>query len=319
MSKALVVLSGGQDSTTCLFWAKDQFDEVIAISFNYGQKHVREIHAADVIAHITDTPHDIIGVPGILRGRSPLTNPRERLETYANAEDMDKIIGDRVELTFVPMRNALFLTIAANYAVCEDAYHIVTGVCQDDNANYPDCRAVFVEAQQLMINEALGFEDPTKHFGSSGHTALDDLRPSVADYERKGEEGGIYIHAPLLFTPKQMAIQHSLINYPGWFFAIAYSHTAYSGEYPPKTQDHATVLRAKAFHDAGLPDPLMVRAAYERHIAMPTTEAYEKYDREIDICMPKTDRGDGTIAQAMKALEALIRARFREECGYADQ
>lgn len=316
MSKALVVLSGGQDSTTVLFWAKDQFEEVIAISFDYGQKHFRELYAAREIARITGTPHYECVVKGVLDGRSPLTNPSEALETYSSAEEMDKIIGDRVEKTFVPMRNSLFLTIAANHAVCHDAYHLVTGVCQDDNANYPDCRPIFIEAQQLVINEALGFEDPTKHFGSTGHTALDDLRPSVKEYERKAPYGGVYIHAPLMYTPKSQAIQHALINYPGWFLAVAYSHTAYSGEYPPLTQDHATVLRAQGFHLAGLPDPLIIRAAYERHIQVPTTEAYEKYDREIDLCMPKIDRGDGTIAQAIKALEALIRARFREECGY---
>ena len=314
MSKALVVLSGGQDSTTVLFWAKDQFEEVISISFDYGQKHRRELQAAEDIARITATPHYVCSVQGVLDGRSPLTNPSEALETYSSAEEMDKIIGDRVEKTFVPMRNSLFLTIAANHAVCHDAYHLVTGVCQDDNANYPDCRPIFIEAQQLVINEALGFEDPTKHFGSTGHSALDDLRPSVKEYERKAPYGGVYIHAPLMYTPKSQAIQHALINYPGWFLAVAYSHTAYSGEYPPITQDHATVLRAQGFHLAGLPDPLIVRAAYERLIPLPTTDAYQKYDQLIDLFMPKTERTPTAVFAGLENLERGI----REECGYKE-
>ena len=131
MSKVMVVLSGGQDSTTCLFWAKQHFDEVHAITFNYGQKHLREITSAKKIAEMAKVAsHQVVNVPNILKGRSPLTNPDEQLEEYEDYESMDKIIGDRVELTFVPMRNAFFLTIAANYALEKDCFDLVTGVCQ---------------------------------------------------------------------------------------------------------------------------------------------------------------------------------------------
>ena len=129
MSKAMVVLSGGQDSTTCLYWAKQQFDEVHAITFNYGQKHSIELDAAVKVAQMADVQtHQFVNIPNLLRGRSPLVNPNEKLEQYTDYQSMDKIIGNRVELTFVPMRNAFFLTVAANYALERDIYDLVTGV-----------------------------------------------------------------------------------------------------------------------------------------------------------------------------------------------
>lgn len=273
MRKALVVLSGGQDSTICLYWAKANFDLVTAISFDYGQKHSRELHSATMIALMANVNHHIIPVRGILDGRSPLTNPSEELETYTDAKEMEEIIGDRVELTFVPMRNSLFLTIAANRAVCHDIGHIITGVCQADNANYPDCRDLFIESQQKTINEALGLIDPSFHYGSLGKRDLNGFTTIngkiITDYEFNGKDGGIYIHAPLMNASKETAIERCL-QFPGCYVALAYSHTAYSGEYPPITQDHATVLRADGFRKAMIPDPLIVRAAWERLIPMPT-------------------------------------------------
>src|SRR5262245_23132981 len=143
MTSAMVVLSGGQDSTTSLYWAKDKFEAVHAVTFNYGQRHSREIEAALTIGAMAGVQsHQIVDVPGILQSRSPLTS-NNALETYSDYASMDKIIGNRVELTFVPMRNAFFLTLAANRAVAMDCFHLVTGVCQQDNANYPDCRLTF--------------------------------------------------------------------------------------------------------------------------------------------------------------------------------
>ena len=147
-TKALVVLSGGQDSTTCLMWAKMQFDEVHAVTYDYGQRHFREIQAAKDVAKLAGVKsHKIVTVGPILEGRSPLTNEEAHLELYADFKQMDQIIGDRVETTFVPMRNALFLTLAANHASCNGITNLITGVCQADNANYPDCRQSFLEAQ----------------------------------------------------------------------------------------------------------------------------------------------------------------------------
>jgi len=241
--KAMVVLSGGQDSTTCLFWAKRQFDEVHAVTFDYNQRHWRELEAAKKVAELAGVAsHEIVRLGPILNGRSPLTNADESLETYKSYDEMDGIIGNRVELTFVPMRNALFLTLAANRAVCRDVFDIVTGVCEADNANYPDCRRDFIYAQQHALSEAMG--------------------------------KFVQIHTPLILKSKAESISLAQ-ELPGCMEALAYSHTAYSGEYPPLTQDHATVLRAEGFRQAGVPDPLIERAWREGLISLPDSENYD--------------------------------------------
>jgi 7-cyano-7-deazaguanine synthase len=243
-SKALVVLSGGQDSTTCLFWAIHRFEEVHAVTFDYGQRHARELQAAALVAAMAKVAsHRIITVGPILGGTSPLTNAAEELETYSSFEEMDKIIGDRVEKTFVPMRNALFLTLAANLAVCLGVPTIVTGVCQQDNANYPDCRESFISAQEQCINEALGID-------------------------------WMSIRTPLMDLTKAESVKMAQ-GIPGCMEALAYSHTAYDGAYPPTGKDHASVLRAKGFEEAGVPDPLVIRAVSEGLMALPETRNYD--------------------------------------------
>lgn len=240
---ALVVLSGGQDSTTCLVWAKKYFDEVHAVTFDYNQRHAREIQAArDVAKLVGVASHSIVELGSILMGRSPLTNPDQPLEQYSDFKSMDRIIGNRIELTFVPMRNALFLTLAANRAVCLDIAHLVTGVCQADNANYPDCRGSFIAAMQLAIQEALGLPAPFN------------------------------IHVPLLELPKEESI--TLMWNLGGFELLAFTHTAYDGQYPPVGNDHATLLRAHGFEQACMPDPLVVRAWEEGWMPLPTTANY---------------------------------------------
>jgi 7-cyano-7-deazaguanine synthase len=233
MSRAMVVLSGGQDSTTCLAWAKQTFRDVYAVTFNYGQRHWREIMAAEKVANMLDVAsHEVVVVPDVLRSRSPLTDHNTELETYDNFASMDAIIGNRVELTFVPMRNAFFLTIAANIALSKDCRTLVTGVCQQDNANYPDCRKAFIDAQEQTINEALG---------------IDDFR----------------IVTPLMQLTKSESV-HLAVRTPGAIEALAWSHTCYAGDYPPCGKCHACVLRAHGFEQAGIADPLLVRALTER-------------------------------------------------------
>lgn len=235
INKALVVLSGGQDSTTTLFWAKRHFDEVHAITFHYGQLHEREVEAAAVVAAMAGTAtHEVVQVGPLLRSRSPLIDHAQALETYSDYASMDAIIGDRTELTFVPMRNAFFLTLAANRALALDCYNLVTGVCQMDNANYPDCRDRFIDAQQATINLALG-------------------QP----------EGTFLIHTPLMYLSKAESIRLAQ-ELPGCMEALAYSHTCYAGEFPPCGKCHACVLRAEGFREAGVPDPLVERASHVR-------------------------------------------------------
>lgn len=245
----MVVLSGGQDSTTCLFWAVRHFEKVHAVTFDYGQRHLREIEAAKNVARLAGVAtHEIVKVGDILKGRSPLTDHTAKLETYASAAEMEEVIGERVELTFVPARNALFLCLAANRADCLGIRDLVTGVCQADNANYPDCREVFIDAMSEALRTALGVDKNSQMF---------------------------HIHTPLMHKSKPESIRFAL-TIPGAYEALAYTHTAYSGEYPPVTQDHATVLRAWGFEQAGVPDPLIVRAWREGLMPLPSTSNYNK-------------------------------------------
>jgi 7-cyano-7-deazaguanine synthase len=249
--KALVVLSGGQDSTTCLALACcGLHSEVHAVTFNYGQRHARELQAAhDVAVLMGVTSHEIVDLgEHIMKGTSPLTDKSQPLEQYESYEQMDKIIGDRVEKTFVPMRNALFLTIAANRAVVLGCEHIYTGVCQQDNANYPDCRQHFINSQAATINEALG---------------------TITDPDRC-----LMIETPLMNMSKVESI-HLMHDRLDQLALLAFSHTAYDGQYPPLGKDHATVLRAQGFKEACIPDPLMVRAWMEgfiQHTQVPGLE-----------------------------------------------
>ena len=249
-SKALVVLSGGQDSTTCLFWAKQNFEEVHAITFNYGQRHAIEIDAARKVAEMAGvTSHEVVDVPNCLVSVSPLTSNTE-LEQYENHAQMESVIGNRVELTFVPMRNVLFLTVAANRAVALGCNTLVTGICQEDNANYPDCTEEFKNAFQHCVQQALG----------------------VLDF---------VVEAPLLHFSKAETV-HLATRLPGCMDALAYSHTSYDGRYPPTDMNHANVLRAHGFKEAGIADPLVLRAWKEGLMNLPLTSNYN-FHRNIPV------------------------------------
>lgn len=253
-TKALVILSGGQDSTTCLFWAKQSFDEVHAITFDYGQRHRIEIDAAKKVAELAQiASHEIVEVRDCLISASPLTSDNE-LEKYDSFEQMDSEIGSRRELTFVPMRNALFLTIAANRAEALGIPNLVTGVCAMDNANYDDCREVFIDAARDYMNTALGHD----HRGTKPIT----------------------IHTPLMYLTKAETVRLSF-RLPGCWQALAYSHTSYDGKYPPVDMNHANVLRAQGFLEAGLPDPLVLRAFDEGVMNLPATNNYSVDALEI--------------------------------------
>lgn len=245
---ALVVLSGGQDSTTCLFWAKHEGFSLHAVTFDYGQRHRLEVEAARTVAAMAEVQtHEVVSLPNCLKSTSPLTSDAP-LEQYQSPEQMEEIIGDRVELTFVPMRNMLFFTVAANRAVALNCRNLVTGICQEDNANYPDCRDSFRFSMERTINESLGWgSDTTPEFR---------------------------IHAPLMFKSKASTVQlaHAM---PDCWEALAYTHTSYDGKYPPTDMNHANVLRAKGFADAGLPDPLVLRAYKEGLMPLPETPNYD--------------------------------------------
>lgn len=142
------MFSGGQDSTTCLFWAKKHFKEVCALTFVYGQKHVQEVDAARHIAEIAGVDWDVMDVSFIAGlGRNSLTDSSVEM-------DQEQPAGG-VPNTFVPGRNLFFLAVAAVYARERGINHMVTGVGETDFSGYPDCRDAFIKSLNVSLNLAM--------------------------------------------------------------------------------------------------------------------------------------------------------------------
>lgn len=241
-TKALVILSGGQDSTTCLFWAKDNYDEVYAVTYDYGQKHAIEIESAKRVALLAGVQeHCVVHVGNILQGTSPLTNTSEKLEQY---DSMFALPGG-LEKTFVPGRNILFLTLAANHAYVRGIDVLVTGVCEEDFGGYPDCRNAFIKHMEMALVHGL-------------------------------DKPALVIETPLMNLTKAASI-HLAQKLPGCMHAMAYTHTSYDGQFPPVGNDHATLLRAKGFVEAGVADPLVCRAVILGLMECPGTTNYDAF------------------------------------------
>lgn len=145
--KAIVVFSGGQDSTTCLFWALKRFEEVIAVTFDYNQRHKTEIDCAINITQELGIVHHILDMQ-LLNQLAP--NALTRV-------DIDVTDGEEGELpsTFVPGRNLLFLSFAGVVASQVGAKHIITGVCETDFSGYPDCKDIFIKSLNVTLNLAM--------------------------------------------------------------------------------------------------------------------------------------------------------------------
>jgi 7-cyano-7-deazaguanine synthase len=215
--RALVVLSGGQDSTTCLFWAIDRFGvaETHALTFDYGQRHRIEIDCASEVAAYAGVGHTILPADTFSAlGGNALTDDSDSLKA-----------GKKKGLpaTFVPGRNLIFLTYAAAYCWPRRIGHIVTGVAQTDYSGYPDCRRATIDA----LAEAL----------------------------RLGMEMEFHIHTPLMNRSKAETVL--LAKKLGCLEALSLTHTCYEGERPPCGRCDACRLRAKGFAEAGLADPLL--------------------------------------------------------------
>lgn len=169
--KALVVLSGGQDSTTCLFWALKRWPHVRAITFRYGQKHEAEVDIAAGIARDVGVPHEIVDAIYISRlstgcslTDSSIPIDQEMPDSGQDAPATGADAGQNVEWgqshiinTFVPGRNLFFLAMAAVRARELGIMNIVTGVGQTDYSGYPDCRDTFIRTLNAALN--LGMEE----------------------------------------------------------------------------------------------------------------------------------------------------------------
>ena len=149
--KGLVIFSGGQDSTTCLYWAKNKYKEVEAITFNYGQKHLIELEQSKKICDLENIKQTIIDI-------SFLDTLVESALTSNG--DVNKLNHKGLPASFVPNRNQLFITLSHSYAQKIGADILITGVCQTDYSGYPDCRESFIKAIEWSTN--LGSDSSVK-------------------------------------------------------------------------------------------------------------------------------------------------------------
>ncbi len=145
---ALVLFSGGQDSTTCLFWAKQNFRNVHTLCFSYGQRHSQEVKNAERIASMANVSFQVLDAT-IISHLAP-----NSLTDNTMAMDEEKP-ADSYPNTFVPGRNMLFLTFAATIAYARNIRHLVTGVSEADYSGYPDCRDTFIKSVNATLNLAM--------------------------------------------------------------------------------------------------------------------------------------------------------------------
>jgi len=217
--QALVVLSGGQDSTTCLYWAIERFGKqnVSTVTFDYGQRHRIEIECATNIAEQAGVPNDCLPIDTFkaLGGDALTDNEIDVEPDTAGDNDMPN--------TFVPGRNLVFLTFAAALAYQRGIGNLVTGVAQTDYSGYPDCREETIHALQKAL--------------------------------RAGMESDVVIHTPLMHLSKRQTVE--LARDLGALGAMGLTQSCYNGMRPPCGECPACILRAKGFTEAGIEDPLL--------------------------------------------------------------
>lgn len=222
MKKAIVLLSGGLDSTTALYLAKSQgFDEIYAITFKYGQKHDKELRSAIAIAQAAGVrEHKVVELLLNQWSGCALTDPELEVED-GNIQRQD------IPATYVPARNMVFLSVAASWADALDITDIFIGVSEVDYSGYVDCREEFIRAMETAIN--LG---------------------TVLGAEKKQH---IQLHAPFMHMTKADEIR------TGIALGVDYSQTwtCYRGGEKPCGTCDSCLLRAKAFEEAGVADPLL--------------------------------------------------------------
>jgi 7-cyano-7-deazaguanine synthase len=166
---AVVLLSGGQDSTTCLVWAQRRFARVASLAIDYGQRHRIELDAAAEIARRAGVPHRTIPCDSLTAlGGNALTGD----EAVAGGV----LARTGLPNTFVPGRNLVFLTLAAAYAWQVNAAHLVTGVCETDYSGYPDCRLETMRAMQEALRRGMEADftihTPLMHLSKAATVAL---------------------------------------------------------------------------------------------------------------------------------------------------
>lgn len=242
-NKALVVFSGGQDSTTCLFLARRYNPHgTHALTFNYGQRHHQECVAAARISHLAGVEHEtLILHESLFRSKSPLVSYVSHVQTYGSFNEMP----GGVEPTFIEGRNLLFLSIAFNRAALFGCREIWIGVSQADYGGYPDCRKYFIDKMEVTGNSALGRDVGDPNYIAVRAPLIDMDKVATVNIAREIQQGG---EGPIME-------------------ALSMSHTCYQGQCPPCGHCHACILRAKGFHGAGIGDPLIIECKKEGKLA----------------------------------------------------
>ncbi|MCQ2056181.1 MAG: 7-cyano-7-deazaguanine synthase QueC [archaeon] len=184
MSKSVVLLSGGLDSTVTLACAANSGHECTALSFSYGQKHTKELASASNVAKYFGVKHIVVNID-LSMFRSALTKSDIMVPT-----NRDELIGSDIPITYVPARNIIMMSVAAGLCESIGADRIYIGVNNVDYSGYPDCRTEFIEQFQKML--AVG----TKA-GVEGHQIKIEtpiMKLSKADIVRLGKKLGAPLH-----------------------------------------------------------------------------------------------------------------------------
>ncbi len=228
MEKNIVLFSGGIDSTTALYWSLHGTKQTTALTFDYGQKHAVEICAAQRIAENLAISLSICRVDLEQIGGSALTDSSVSIPQFENVSQVRK----GIPVTYVPFRNGIFLSLAAAWAETRNITAIVCGFNIIDSPNYPDTRKPFVEAMENAINS-----------GTSASMGRKKIR----------------ILVPFLNMKKSAIIKVGLALGADY----SYSISCYQGSEIPCMKCSSCLLRQKAWEEAGIKDPLVVRLEKE--------------------------------------------------------
>jgi 7-cyano-7-deazaguanine synthase len=228
MKKAIVLLSGGIDSTTVMAMVRSEGYEIFSLSFQYGQRHAAELNASQKVARAFGAKeHRVVSIDLKSIGGSALTDARAAVPKGRSQKQMQ----GKIPVTYVPARNTIFLSYALAWAEVLGACHIFIGVNAVDYSGYPDCRPEYIEAFQKMANLA-----------------------TKAGVEGAGK---IRILAPLIDLNKAQIIQR------GYELGIDYgiTHSCYdpSADGNACGQCDSCVIRRKGFREAGVSDPTRYR------------------------------------------------------------
>lgn len=228
---AILLFSGGIDSTTALYWGLRHFSRLEALIFNYGQKHVIENQMAEKIARRLGISFRIIMLPLKDLVSSALTDEDRDIPVSLSGSGND----GGVPVTYVPFRNGIFLSIAAAYAESRGIFNIITGFNVIDSPDYPDTTPDFVEKMEMTIN--------------LGTSAM-------------GTGNRFKIQAPLIDKTKEEIIEWGQALDADYSFSVS----CYRGKEIPCMMCPSCEIRRRAFHQLGKPDPLIVRLEKEGKI-----------------------------------------------------